>query len=133
MGADYNVVTCATMENDDGRGAHSPAFWPILHGPDRPDKRDRVPHSHPRGWSKHLLRLRRTKPRSAKRQHHLITYRFRVRDSKESPWRMARDKMTLEHVRAVYGDGNYEKIDGTQEVREQPSIKLFELHKTPTK
>src|SRR5258706_10348023 len=94
----------------------------------RQDKSAGVRHTDLSG-GKLLLSDRKTKNGSAKREHHLITYRFRVRDSKQAPWRIARDKLSLEHVRAVYGDGNYEKIDGTQEVREQPAIKLFESHK----
>ena len=45
-----------------------------------------------------------------------IIYRFRVRDSYRGKWHFAAAKMSLEHVRLVYGDGNYEKVDGSQEV-----------------
>ena len=56
------------------------------------------------------------------RGNHFIAYRFRVRDSRQDPWRMAKEKMTLEHVRLVYGEGNYEKVDGTQDVLPEPEL-----------
>ena len=43
----------------------------------------------------------------------ITTYRFRVRDYSVAPWRVAPAKMSLEHVRLVYGDGNYILIDET--------------------
>ena len=48
----------------------------------------------------------------------ITLYSFRVRTPPKMNWRVARYKMTLEHAIAAYGEGNYEMVPGTEEVRE---------------
>ena len=52
-----------------------------------------------------------------------VIYRFRVRDSDRGKWHCAATKMSLEHVRLDYGEGNYEKVDGSQEILELRKLK----------
>lgn len=48
----------------------------------------------------------------------ITLYSYRVRDERSRKWRVARYKMTPEHALAMYGEGNYELIAGSEEVRE---------------
>ena len=63
----------------------------------------------------------------------VIMYRFRVRDSTRGAWRIAAEKMTLEHVRLVYGEGNYEKVDGSQELLFVSSISAPRNRRQPAR
>ena len=47
----------------------------------------------------------------------LLLYFFNVRDETTGKWRKTRYRLTDETARAVYGDGNYERLDWTREVR----------------
>jgi len=48
----------------------------------------------------------------------ITLHSYRVRDELTRKWRIARYKMTPEHALAVYGEGNYEQIAGSEEVRQ---------------
>lgn len=41
-------------------------------------------------------------------------YKFRVRSPPKMKWRTANYRMTMEHARVSYGEGNYELIEGTE-------------------
>ena len=41
----------------------------------------------------------------------ITLYAFRVRDERTGKWRVSRYKMTPEHAKAQYGEGNYELIE----------------------
>jgi len=47
----------------------------------------------------------------------LLLYFFNVRDAITGKWRKTRYRLTDETARAVYGEGNYERLDWTREVR----------------
>lgn len=44
-------------------------------------------------------------------------YFFEVRDSLTGKWRQTRYRLNEDEARARYGDGNYERLDWTREVR----------------
>jgi hypothetical protein len=48
----------------------------------------------------------------------ITLYSCRVRDERTRKWSQASYKMTPEHAQAVYGEGNYELIAGSEQVRE---------------
>ena len=47
----------------------------------------------------------------------ITLHAYRVRDELTRKWRVARYKMTPEHALAVYGEGNYERLDWSRETR----------------
>ena len=47
----------------------------------------------------------------------ITLHSYRVRGELTRKWRVARYKMTPEHALAVYGEGNYELVQGSEEVR----------------
>jgi len=44
-------------------------------------------------------------------------YFFRIRDALTGKWRQTRYRLNDEDARARYGDGNYERLDWTREIR----------------
>lgn len=47
----------------------------------------------------------------------LILYRFRIRDPITREWRTTSYHLLVEEARERYGDGNYEALESTREVR----------------
>lgn len=47
----------------------------------------------------------------------LVLYFFRVRDAISGKWRQTRYRLSDDEARLRYGDGNFERLDWTREVR----------------
>lgn len=47
----------------------------------------------------------------------VVLYRFKVRDSNTGKWRQTRYSITLEEAKERYGDGNYEPLEWSKEIR----------------
>jgi hypothetical protein len=48
----------------------------------------------------------------------LVLYFFDVRDEITGKWRQTRYRLSDEEARVRYGDGNYERLDWTREIRD---------------
>ena len=60
----------------------------------------------------------------------VTVYTFRVRDRRTGNWRDSRHKMTTSKADKRYGDGNYEVIDSSKEVRLRRLLrKIFKFSK----
>src|SRR5258705_7781866 len=52
-------------------------------------------------------------------------YTFRVRDGGTGKWRDSRRKMTIANADKRYGEGNYEVIESSKELRLRSLLRLF--------
>lgn len=62
-------------------------------------------------------------------------YLFKVRDEITGKWRQTRYRLTTEIARKRYGEGNYELLEWSREVREGDAARLTAGHlaSSPTK
>ena len=60
----------------------------------------------------------------------VTVYTFRVRDRRTGTWRDSRRKMTIVKADKRYGNGNYEVVEGSKEVRLRRLLrKIFKFSK----
>ena len=55
-------------------------------------------------------------------------YLFKVRDLVSGKWRQTRYRLTDETARERYGEGNYERLDWSREVRDGDPHKMSAAH-----
>ena len=58
----------------------------------------------------------------------LVLYFCKVRDPITGKWRKTRYRLTAEEARARYGEGNYELLEWSREIRDADPARLTAAH-----